>query len=173
MTEILHEFEQEKPIFASEMNDNFNFLQNQIEEINEDFGALSEELNAKITTLNTQIDAQIATFQEKLNQAIENLPDYSPDYTNAIKIWEGTGVPPQWTAPQDGWIYGLFDSWDGYSSHLAINGIELIRNNGGASKRTGWLGLSFERFIGSGDILTCPVSYSGTIYFAPVKKQKG
>lgn len=118
MVDILHEFEQKTPIKASEINDNFNYLKDNISDVNEDFISLKEELEAKIVTLNTQIEAQLATFQEKLNTAIKNLPDYVPDYSNGIDIKTG------WAATSTGWVnWNGGQAGDKSTRYLYINGV--------------------------------------------------
>lgn len=106
MVDTLHEFEQKTPIKASEMNENFNYLKDNISDVNEDFNKLKEELEAKIVTLNTQIETQLATFQENLNTTISGLPDYLPDYTKYVAKEENrddkTNIVHQ--AECDGWI---------------------------------------------------------------------
>lgn len=129
MAGILHEFVQNTKILASQVNENFDVVQGDIEELGNGLNTkFSSEITKAKEELIEDINTKAATKADKdLGNVSESginkvMQTFAPNYTAGYSISSG------WIAPENGWIkHRIYSSASGGTSVL-INDIVVAEN---------------------------------------------
>lgn len=170
MAGILNEFVQNTKILASQVNENFAIVQNDMEELG---NGLSANLENKITNAKADLLSDIETISNEkaskdlsdvtpANSFIEGVLEYvSPDYSAGYSISSG------FTAPSAGWVYCYhYNTADNQNLVLKIDNVEVFRTGDAGTWSTGH-GASGFIFLRSGKTVTFSGSGNNTVKFMP------
>ncbi|MBR5012839.1 MAG: hypothetical protein IKY15_02755 [Clostridia bacterium] len=172
MASILNKFEEKTKILASKVNQNFEFLQ-------EDIATLTDSVDSKLSSNKESILDDIQTVKEslesgKLNTSLDNLDTAAFEkITNSLMPNYDAGVDikslKEYTIPNDGWVFArMRGDWTVSFGQILVNGKEVTNFYGFEGSR-GSDNVWFP--VGKDSILT-KTTTNITCVFYPCKGEK-
>lgn len=170
MAGILHEFVQNTKILASQVNENFATVQNDMTE-------LGSGINANLTNEITKAKSDLLTDIQNVSnsKASLDLANINANGKANTLDWmapnrgAGYGVSSGWTAPKAGWINARhYQSYDNQTITLRVDGVVAFETGGGGSYSAGDVD-NIEFFINKGSNVTFGGSGDLRVTFSPCK----
>jgi hypothetical protein len=167
---ILHEFVQNTKILASQVNENFATVQNDMTE-------LGSGINANLTNEITKAKSDLLTDIQNVsnNKASLDLANINSNGKANVIDWmapnrgAGYSIASGWTAPKAGWINARHNqSHDNQYFTLWVDGVAAFETGGGGSYSAGDTD-NIELFVNKGSKVTFDGSGNIRVTFSPCK----
>lgn len=162
MVDSLITFKENEYIYASDMNDNFNFV---LDKVTTNAAQLTTYLEGEVSSIQSNVASVQATLQgniDSANTATNNLKTdvytkgFLPNYS------AGVSISTNYTTTKNGWVRWYTESNDGTDAYLKVNGVNV-----GISRQYKYHNHKTLMFLVSkGDKITFD---KGTVTFYPCK----